>query len=158
MASSFPALVFGGVQLSSDTRMLPDSLRGYAPVVRGIAKTNAKVTILQDQTTLYETTVAPGPFTIDDLYPTHYAGDLTVVVTEADGSKSTYSMPYSSLAESIRPGLSRWSFTVGKVQNVDAGNTFSEAVWRQGLTNALTLNAGNQLATGYMAPVSRWRV
>lgn len=147
----FSGIGFRGVQLSSDTRMLPDSLRGYAPVVRGIAKTNAKVTILQDQATLYETTVAPGPFTIDDLYPTHYAGDLTVVVTEADGSKSTYSMPYSSLAESIRPGLSRWSFTVGKVQNIDAGNTFSEVVWRQGLTNALTLNAGNQLATGYMA-------
>ncbi|WP_312691507.1 fimbria/pilus outer membrane usher protein [Kosakonia sp.] len=147
----FSGISFRGIQLTSDTRMLPDSLRGYAPVVRGIAKTNAKVTVMQDQTTLYETTVAPGPFVIDDLYPTYYSGDLTIVVTEADGSKNIYNMPYSSLAESIRPGVSQWSFTAGKVQNIDAGNTFSEMIWRQGLTNALTFNVGNQLASGYMA-------
>ncbi|WP_163886335.1 fimbria/pilus outer membrane usher protein, partial [Providencia stuartii] len=31
----FDAVSFRGVQLSSDDRMLPDSLRYYAPVVRG---------------------------------------------------------------------------------------------------------------------------
>ncbi|MCH3121742.1 fimbria/pilus outer membrane usher protein, partial [Listeria monocytogenes] len=37
----FDAVSFRGVQLSSDDRMLPDSLRYYAPVVRGTASTNA---------------------------------------------------------------------------------------------------------------------
>ena len=47
----------------------------YAPVVRGVAKSNARVTVLQGKSTLYETTVAPGPFAINDLYATNYAGD-----------------------------------------------------------------------------------
>lgn len=34
----FSGLGFRGIQLSSDDRMLPDSQRGYAPVVRGVAK------------------------------------------------------------------------------------------------------------------------
>lgn len=34
----FSGTGFRGIQLSSDDRMLPDSQRGYAPVVRGVAK------------------------------------------------------------------------------------------------------------------------
>lgn len=147
----FSGLGFRGVQLSSDDRMLPDSMRGYAPVVRGIAKSNARVTVLQGRNTLYETTVAPGPFSINDLYATNYAGDLTVVVTEADGSSSTFTVPFAAVPESIRPGLSRYAATLGRSRYVGDNDLFSEITWQQGLTNALTLNAGNQLADGYQA-------
>ncbi|TBX32320.1 FimD/PapC N-terminal domain-containing protein, partial [Rahnella victoriana] len=41
----FDSFRFLGVSLNSDQRMLPPSLRGYAPQVTGIAKTNAKVSI-----------------------------------------------------------------------------------------------------------------
>lgn len=147
----FSSMGFRGFQLSSDTRMLPNSQRGYAPVVRGIAKTNAKVTILQGNTTLYETTVAPGPFAIDSLYPTSFAGDLTVLVSEADGSESTFNVPFSALAESMRPGAFSYVYTLGRTRDVGDNELFSELVWRQGLTNSLTLNLGNQLAKGYMS-------
>ncbi len=83
--------------------MLPDSLRGYAPVVRGIANSNARVTVFQGKSQLYETTVAPGPFAIDDLFATNFSGDLTVVVTEADGSVSTFTVPFSAVPQSMRP-------------------------------------------------------
>ena len=46
--------------------MLPPNLRGYAPEVTGIAKTNAKVTISQQGRVLYEAQVAAGPFRIQD--------------------------------------------------------------------------------------------
>ncbi|SEL80296.1 outer membrane usher protein [Kosakonia sacchari] len=147
----FSGMSFRGLQLLSDTRMLPNSRRGYAPVVRGIANTNAKVTILQGKSTLYETTVAAGPFTIDDLYPTNFAGDLTVVVNEADGSVNTFMVPFSALAESMRPGSSDYVFTLGQTRDVGDKNVFSEVVWRQGLTNAFTLSLGNQLASNYMS-------
>ncbi|KYF17681.1 hypothetical protein AIZ04_25550, partial [Salmonella enterica subsp. enterica serovar Typhimurium] len=74
----FDSTQFRGVQLASDDRMLPDSERGFAPVVRGVANSNAKVRISQNGLTIYETTVAPGAFEIDDLYPTGYGGDLIV--------------------------------------------------------------------------------
>ena len=146
----FSGLGFRGIQLSSDDRMLPDSQRGYAPVVRGVAKSNARVTV-QGKSTLYETTVAPGPFAINDLYATNYAGDLTVVVTEADGSISTFTVPFAAVPESIRPGQSRYSAIVGRSRYVGDNDLFSEVTWQHGLTNALTFNLGNQLADGYQA-------
>ncbi|EOC1952982.1 fimbria/pilus outer membrane usher protein [Escherichia coli] len=44
----FDSVSFRGVQLASDDNMLPDSLKGFAPVVRGIAKSNAQITIKQN--------------------------------------------------------------------------------------------------------------
>lgn len=56
-SSLFDSWRYSGVILNSDERMLPPSLRGYAPEVTGIAKTNAKVTVSQQGRVLYETTV-----------------------------------------------------------------------------------------------------
>ncbi|XLM21608.1 fimbria/pilus outer membrane usher protein, partial [Chromobacterium piscinae] len=61
------------------------SLQGYAPVVRGVAETNAKVSVRQNGNVIYENVVPPGEFSIDDLYNTGFSGDLEVTVTEADG-------------------------------------------------------------------------
>ncbi|MCQ6463355.1 fimbria/pilus outer membrane usher protein, partial [Vibrio parahaemolyticus] len=38
----FDSVQMRGVQLTSDEEMLPDSQRGFAPVIRGIAKSNAE--------------------------------------------------------------------------------------------------------------------
>src|SRR5471030_2579514 len=88
----FDGVSFRGVQLATDDRMLPESMRGYAPVVRGTAETNARVTIRQNGQVLQETNVAPGPFEISDLYSTGYGGDLVVTVTEADGRSKEFTM------------------------------------------------------------------
>ncbi|MDQ9577961.1 fimbria/pilus outer membrane usher protein, partial [Serratia marcescens] len=58
----FDSLRFTGVSLRSDDSMLPPNLRGYAPEVTGVAKTNAKVVVSQQGRVLYETQVAAGPF------------------------------------------------------------------------------------------------
>jgi outer membrane usher protein len=52
---------FRGAQLASDDNMLPDSLRGFAPIIRGIAQSNAQVTIKQNGYTIYQSYVARGP-------------------------------------------------------------------------------------------------
>ena len=41
----FDALPYRGINISSDDRMLPNSMLGYAPQIRGYAKTNAKVEV-----------------------------------------------------------------------------------------------------------------
>ncbi|MDU4542873.1 MAG: fimbria/pilus outer membrane usher protein, partial [Klebsiella michiganensis] len=43
LSSIFDSVPFTGIQLATDTDMIPDSLRGFAPIVRGIARTNARV-------------------------------------------------------------------------------------------------------------------
>ncbi|WP_322065015.1 fimbria/pilus outer membrane usher protein [Burkholderia ubonensis] len=147
----FDSTQFRGVRLSTDDRMLPESLRGYAPVVRGVANSNAKVTISQNGNTLYETTVAPGAFEIDDLYPTGYGGDLDVIVTEADGTAHKFSIPYSAVPMSLRPGLNRYSFVAGAVSNQQGSSKplFAQATWQRGLTNFITGYGGVTVAQGY---------
>lgn len=54
----FDSIPFRGGQLASDDEMLPDSQKGYAPVVRGIARTNAQVVIRQDGYIIYQSYVA----------------------------------------------------------------------------------------------------
>ncbi|MBN3734949.1 fimbria/pilus outer membrane usher protein [Burkholderia sp. Tr-20390] len=147
----FDSTQFRGVRLSTDDRMLPESLRGYAPVVRGIANSNAKVTIKQNGVTLYETSVAPGAFEINDLYPTGYGGDLNVDVTESDGSVHSFSIPYAAVPLSLRPGTNRYSFVAGAVRTEGSSSNplFAQATWQRGLTNLVTGYGGITIAQGY---------
>ncbi len=147
----FDSVRVRGVRLYSDDRMLPQSLRGYAPVVHGLAETNAHIIVRQRGYIIYEINVAPGPFSIDDLYPTGYGGDLDVQVIEADGRTKQFSVPYSAVTQLLRPGLSRWSITAGKVDEmnfVDQPNLV-QGTYQRGLTNLMTGYAGATLATGY---------
>ncbi len=147
----FDGFGFTGLQLTSDDRMLPDSLRSYAPVVRGVASSNAKVTVRQGSNVLYETTVAPGPFVIDDLFDTGYAGDLTVTVTEADGSSHSFVLPYASIPQLLRPGTHRFSVTAGVLRDDTPGTSrpFVQGTYRRGISNALTLYGGITAAEQY---------
>lgn len=149
----FDTLPFTGVQLTTDERMLPESLRGYAPEIRGIARTNARVTIRQGGQVLYETTVTPGEFLINDLYPTGYGGDLIVTVHENDGTEQTFSVPYAAVAQLLRPGASRYSFTGGELRsdNVRGKPALYQGTYQYGLTNNLTGYGGLQLSQDYYA-------
>lgn len=110
----FDAVSFRGVQLSSDDRMLPETLRHYAPIVRGTANSNAKVSVYQRGFLIYETTVAPGPFAIEDVRAASYGGDLDVQVTEADGSTRSFVVPFATIVQLLRPGVTQYSLTAGR--------------------------------------------
>lgn len=148
----FGSIGFRGVRLASDDRMLPDSQRQYAPQVRGTAVSNARVVISQNGRKVHETTVAAGPFVIDDLYGTAYNGDLDVQVIEADGSVTRFTVPYAAVPDSIRPGISRYSATLGEVRQTGANQgAFAEATYQRGLSNALSANLGARVAQDYLA-------
>jgi outer membrane usher protein len=147
----FSGLNYRGASIATDERMLPDSMRGYAPVIRGVATTNARVSVMQNGTEIYQTTVAPGPFEITDLYPTSFSGDLDVSVTEANGSVSRFSVPFSAVPESMRPGISRFNLEMGKTQDNGDDSFFSDVTWQHGLTNAITFNTATRIADGYQA-------
>ena len=93
--------------------MLPPNLRGYAPEVTGIAKTNAKVTISQQGRVIYESQVAAGPFRIQDLNDA-VSGQLDVRVEEQDGSVQTFSVDTATIPYLTRPGRVRYKFASGK--------------------------------------------
>ena len=152
----FDSVGFRGVQLASDDRMYPESQRGYAPTVRGIASSNARVQVRQNGNIIYETTVAAGAFEIDDLYPTGYGGDLEVVVTEADGRVRISRVPYAAAVNALRPGVTRYNVTVGQYRNASVQGTpmMSQATVQHGFTNLLTGYGGLTLTQGYAAAVA----
>lgn len=150
---SFDSVPFTGVQLASDDAMLPDFERGFAPVVRGVAQSNARVTIRQGSALIYETQVAPGAFAIDDLYATSFAGDLDVTITEADGSERSFTLPFSSVVQMLRDDTSRFSLTLGRYRNEAGpdGPDFLQGIYRRGYSNTLTLYGGTIAAEDYAA-------
>ncbi|MFS2124596.1 fimbria/pilus outer membrane usher protein [Pseudomonas sp. Pseusp97] len=149
----FDSVPFAGVQLASDDRMLPDSQRGFAPDIRGVADTNARVRVKQGENVIYETTVAPGPFEINDLFNTGYAGDLTVEITEADGRVKSFLVPYASISQLVRPGVSRFSLTGGQYRDdtLDREPNFAQGTYQYGLNNLMTAYTGGIVANSYQA-------
>lgn len=142
-----------GVSLSSDDRMYPESQRGYAPTVRGIANSNARVRIRQSGNVIYETTVAPGEFEIDDLYPTGYGGDLEVVVTEADGSEHISRVPFSAPVNALRAGTTRYSVAAGQYRSalIRKKPYVLQATARHGFNNLVTGYGGVVASKYYLA-------
>lgn len=149
----FESVRLRGVRLYTDDRMLPQSLRGFAPVVRGIAETNAHVIVRQNGYVIYDVNVAPGSFAFDDLYPTGYGGDLNVEVQEADGRIKRFVVPFSAVPQLLRPGQQRWSVSAGKVEQQNQVNTpnLLQATYQRGLTNRVTAYSGVTLGEGYRA-------
>lgn len=151
----FDSVPFRGVQLASDMGMLPDSMQGYAPIIRGIAETQAKVEVRQNGYSLYTTYVAPGAFEINDLNAASGSGDLEVVITEADGRERRFTQPYATLGNILREKTWRYSMTVGEYNAVDGGQrpAFAQASLAYGLPFDLTLYGGLLGADFYRAGV-----
>ena len=150
----FDSVQFRGVQLMSDDEMLPDSQRGFAPTIRGMAHSNAKVTISQHGYVIYETFVSPGAFAINDLYPTAQSGDLEVQVKESDGSVRTFTQPFSAVPFMLREGRVKFSLSAGRYhsgQSQTPSPTFLQGTLFYGLPAEFTLYGGSQLAQDYLS-------
>jgi outer membrane usher protein len=150
----FDSVRFRGVGVSSDDGMLPDSERNYAPVVRGTAETNASVEVRQNGFLLYSGNVSPGPFEINDIYPSGSNGDLQVTIIEADGRRRSFTQAYASLPVMVPEHALRYSLATGQVDsgNADAATpTFASVAAIYGLTERVTGFGGLQLAEDYQA-------
>lgn len=152
----FDSIAFRGVMLMSDDRMYTDSQRGFAPLINGIANTNALVRISQRGIRIYESTVPPGPFVIDDLYPTGTGGDLLVTVKEADGSEHSFTVTFASIAELLRPGTTRYSVMGGRYHNttINEEPEIMMGTLRHGFTNLITGYTGLLGGEDYQSAVA----
>ncbi|CAI1108916.1 Outer membrane usher protein papC precursor [Serratia quinivorans] len=140
----FDSFRFSGASLVSDDNMLPPNLRGYAPEVAGVAKTNAKVTISQQGRVIYETQVAAGPFRIQDINDA-VSGELEVRVEEQDGSVQAFKMNTASIPYLTRPGSVRYKFAAGRPsdwQHHTDGPLFGTGEFSWGVSNGWSLYGG----------------
>ncbi|RDK89988.1 outer membrane usher protein [Enterobacillus tribolii] len=148
----FDSFGFRGIGLASDDNMLPDSQKGFAPTVSGIAQSNARVTIRQNNNVIYETYVPPGAFNITDLYPTSASGDLQVTIHEADGSERSYTVPYSTVPLLQRDGHRKFAFMAGEFHQANSKKRqldVAQGSWIQGMPHGYTLYGGSIVAEDY---------
>ncbi|MFI8416760.1 outer membrane usher protein [Serratia sp. NPDC078593] len=149
----FDSFRFTGASLRSDDAMLPPNLRGYAPEVVGIAKTNAKVIISQQGRVLYETQVAAGPFRIQDINDS-VSGQLDVRVEEKDGSVQEFQMDTASIPYLTRPGSMRYKLAAGRPsdwQHRSQGPIFGTGEFSWGVSNGWSLFGGGIFSGQYNA-------
>ena len=146
----FDSTQIRGVRLYTDNDMLPSSLNGFAPVVRGIAKTNATVIIKQNGYVIYQSAVPQGAFEITDLNTTNSGGDLDVTIKEEDGSEQRFVQPYASLAILKREGQTDVDVSVGEMRD-ESGFTPNvlQAQILHGFPHGVTLYGGVQAAEDY---------
>lgn len=142
-----------GVVLQSEDHMLPDSLRVYTPVIRGIAETNARVKVMQRGLTIYEIVVPPGPFELQNIGTMGYGGDLLLVVTESDGRQRRQNIPFSAPPMLLHEGVANFSLSVGQLKDkaINQYPAIIQGSYRYGLFNDWTLYGGGQVAEKYRA-------
>jgi outer membrane usher protein len=148
----FDSVGFRGARLYSSDNMYPDSLQGFAPTVRGIARTPAKITIRQNGYVVYQSYVQSGAFAISDLNPTSSSGDLDVTVDEKDGSQQRYTVPYSSVPLLQREGRWKYDLVAGDFRSGnDQQDTpfFAQGTLITGLNGGYTIYGGTQLSENY---------
>ncbi|WP_407578653.1 fimbrial biogenesis outer membrane usher protein [Citrobacter koseri] len=149
----FDSVRFSGVRLYRDMQMLPNSKQNFTPLVQGIAQSNALVTIEQNGFVVYQKEVPPGPFSIADLQLAGGGADLDVSVKEADGSVTTYLVPYAAVPNMLQPGVSKYDFAAGRshIEGASHQTDFAQISYQYGLNNLLTLYGGTMLADDYNA-------
>lgn len=149
----FDGFRFIGASLKSELSMIPPNLRGYAPEITGIAKTNATVVITQQGRVLYETQVAAGPFRIQSLSDS-ISGTLDVTVKEQDGSVQEFQVDTANLPYLTRPGQLQYKLAFGQPTNIDRhseGENFISGEFSWGINNGWSLFGGNLNSKNYNA-------
>jgi len=150
----FDSVRYRGLKLASDEGMRADSERGYAPIIRGVAQTNATVEISQNDYILYTASVPPGPFEISDIYPSGSNGDLQVTVIEADGQRRVTVQAFSSLPIMVREGQLKYSVSAGRYNSNSADQVspqFVSSTLAYGVSSNLTGIVGMQTAENFQA-------
>ncbi|EBD4389300.1 fimbrial biogenesis outer membrane usher protein [Salmonella enterica] len=151
----FDSLLVRGIQLSTDDDMLPDRLTGFAPVIRGIAKGNAQITIRENNNIIYQRSVPPGPFSISDLSSVASSGKLDVTVREADGSESHSVINYGSVPQLLRAHQIQFNLTTGRYlangNGTEKQPEITQATLSWGLPFETTLYGGSQYNERYKA-------
>ncbi|WP_343587077.1 fimbria/pilus outer membrane usher protein [Herbaspirillum sp.] len=151
--SPFAAGPITGLQIVPETALSSSSLNNV--MVEGIAQTQARIEVRQNNALIYSTVVPSGPFALADLPLLNGTTDLDVTVIEANGAQRRFTVPAASLHDG-NLGMQRgYSFALGKLRSL--GNATGRQPWLATASGGWplgrnsTLNAGLMGATGYQA-------
>ncbi|MBS9426268.1 fimbrial biogenesis outer membrane usher protein [Photorhabdus caribbeanensis] len=143
----FDSFTFNGIKLMSDSQ------QGFAPVVRGIAMTHARIEVHQKDNIIYQTFVPPGAFEITDIYPSNLNGDLEISIYEENGNVRKFTQPFAASPLMIRAGQMKYFANIGKFSGGKQASKKrfiqTEAIY--GLWDSTTIYGGVIVSSDYQS-------
>ncbi|WP_447831038.1 fimbria/pilus outer membrane usher protein [Aeromonas salmonicida] len=157
----FDSISFRGVEIKSSDQMLPSEYLTYKPVVKGVARTQARVEIQRKGVVIYNQMVSSGPFEISDLQLNSLSGDLDVTVWESDGTTQVYTIPYSIPIHGLKEGRSTYNLMLGEYRRTNSsanGPIVGQLSIMYGLPWNQTFSGGLQFSKHHqaIAPGINW--
>lgn len=134
---NFNSFKFKGGVLKTDENMYPYSEKTYSPIVKGSAKTQAKVEFFQDGVKIYSSIVPPGDFSISDYILSGSNSDLYVKVIEENGSIQEFIVPFTYPAVAVREGFTYYEIAMGETQQ--SNDYFTQLSFTRGLPYDFTV-------------------
>lgn len=138
------AVHFGGVQWSTDFSTQPNFVTTPLAGVRGEAVLPSTVDLYINDALRLQTSVPPGPFSINNLPVISGQGTAQIVVRDVLGQQQVITVPYYASPSLLRPGLSSFSYEVGAVRDNygissnDYGRSLAVGTERYGFNDTFT--------------------
>ena len=146
---AFTPVRMRGMSLASDARMSDDASVAYKPMVRGVARTHARVRVMQGGVLINEVSVPPGPFVIDDLPGLGGGGDLDVTVEEDDGGRTSFRVPFFAMPDLLGEGHTEAAVSAGLARTAMGRNgKVMQGTWRRGFAGHTSLYTGGRYWAG----------
>lgn len=156
--TSFATGPITGAQWVPETALSSGSINTV--MVEGIAQTQARVEVRQNNALIYSTIVPGGPFALSDLPLLNSTSDLEVTVIEANGAQRRFIVPAATLHGNSMARQRGYSLAIGKLRAL--GNSGGSQPWLATfaggwpLGRSSTVTAGVLGATGYQGASWGW--
>jgi outer membrane usher protein len=135
---------FGGVQWSTDFTTQPGFITTPLAGVHGEAVLPSTIDLYINNALNLETSVSPGPFTINNLPLISGQGEARLVVRNILGQEQQINTPFYASPVLLRSGLSSFSYEIGAarvdygLQSNNYGRSLAIASHRYGFTDSFT--------------------
>jgi outer membrane usher protein len=138
------AVHFAGVQWSTDFSTQPSFVTTPLAGIHGEAVLPSTIDLYIDDALRLQTSVPPGPFSINNLPVISGQGTAQIVVRDVLGQQQLITVPYYASPSLLRPGLSSFSYEVGAARDNyglssnDYGRSLAVGTERYGFSDTFT--------------------
>ncbi|QNA82841.1 fimbrial biogenesis outer membrane usher protein [Sphingomonas sp. So64.6b] len=143
---------FGGVRFGTEFGLQPGLVTFPTPAFTGRTAIPSNVELLVNNARRFQTDVAQGPFSIDQVPLVNGAGQVTLVIRDALGVERRVTSSYYVSSRLLSRGLSAWSLEAGGerrdygISNFAYRNPFAAGSYRRGITDWLSLEGRAELS------------
>lgn len=142
------SLRMGGIQIGRDYSLQPYRIITPLPAFMGTATVPSAVDLYINGFRRYQGDLPAGPFQLDNMPTVSGLGNARMVLTDALGRQTQFSIPFYASTNLLAPGLADWGLEAGFVRRRYGYSSFTYAsdpvfsgTLRYGLNRHITLEA-----------------